>query len=87
MTICRWGPDSDIYAFKDAQTGGYCCMQCLLKGATPSSDSLQGFDTETTDFRADTPEEFLQHLLEHKKAGHKVPDHAIEYLQKEITDG
>jgi hypothetical protein len=85
MAYARWGDDSDVYVFPDMLTNGYCCMGCTLTGSLPSSDELQGFGA--TEFRLDTPEEMLQHLLEHREAGDKVPDYAINRLKKEIADG
>ena len=34
--------------------------------------------------RLDTPDKALMHLVKHRLAGHKVPQHAIDQLLKEI---
>ena len=87
MAYCRWGADSDVYAFKDVLSGCYCCMGCGLKGSMPTADAIQGFNRSDADFYAETPEEFLQHLKEHREAGHAVPDGALRRLAREIRDG
>jgi len=36
-------------------------------------------------FRCDTPQEMIEHLKLHTKAGHKVPEYALERLKEEAT--
>jgi len=39
-----------------------------------------------TDFECVTRPQMLKHIIEHKKAGHKVPHHTTKRLKKEINE-
>ena len=68
MSFCRFGLDgSDTYVFESCEGGIECCA-CAL--ATEPCGS----------FTAETPEEMIAHLGEHRRAGHFVPPYAIEGL-------
>ena len=62
MSYSRWSKDCDIYSFYNVDNKIECCG-CIL-------------EDHTVEF--DTVEEFIEHLREHKKAGHKVPDHLFD---------
>ena len=72
MSLARFGWDgSDVYVFYDV--GGFInCCGCLLRD---------------TSFHADTEQEMLSHLREHQKAGHHVPEDAIEELTAALPMG
>ena len=70
MSYARFGPDSDVYVFADID-GGYRCCFCAFSRSGPS-------------FRCDTAAEMIEHLREHRAAGHTVPEDAIEELQGEV---
>lgn len=54
------------------------CPECLGKGCVKCGIH--------ENVRMSTPEEALSHLLEHKEAGHDIPDYAIERLKEEIAE-
>ena len=74
MSYCRFGRDSDVYMYPSA-LGGITCCSCKL---SPVAD----------DWRRDSQlfsyEDALAHLQEHLKAGHLVPQCAIDRLKEEI---
>jgi len=70
MSYCRFGEDSDIYFLATGE--GFQCCWC-------------GFDKYGKDIFK-TRLDALNHLVEHIKAGHKVPDYAFERLQQEIME-
>lgn len=58
MSWTRFASDSDVYVFEN--NGGYIeCCGCRLVRPDPM---------------VNTVEEMLQHLEQHRAAGHKVPD-------------
>jgi predicted small metal-binding protein len=70
MSYCRANnTDSDVYVIKYNVYKVFGCLGCPSLGA----------------FSCDTEEEMLQHLLEHRSAGHKVPERAINRLKREIN--
>ena len=71
MSYCRMGEDSDVYVF--ASGGGRLeCCGCRLPGS-----GWWG----TTSRKA-----MMQHLHEHKRAGHKVPNRAFMRLWRESEE-
>jgi hypothetical protein len=78
MSYARWGEDSDVYAY-DAGSVLVCCWCRLLRHDDNGPEP---------DFECNTPLGMIKHLKEHKALGHKVPDEALERLEKEaIRDG
>ena len=73
MSYARFG-DGDVYVWADSFLGGIRCQACRLLNDWPSG---AWFENRS---------EMLAHLAEHKKAGHKVPQHAIERLEREIKE-
>jgi hypothetical protein len=68
VSYCRfWWDDSDVYVYADV-SGGITCCACGLAGSSVN---------------VETPAEMLAHLLEHRAAGHTVPEHALEALREE----
>ena len=79
MSYCRWIGDSDVYVFSyDCQDEYYCepkgvgilCCACSLN----NDESLL----------CKTKEEMIEHLIEHRKNGERVPQYAIDMLKAEI---
>lgn len=68
MSYCRLSKESDVYVFAHAAGGIECCACSLNDGRY---------------INCPTPEAMLRHLEQHQRAGHKVPQHAIERLQRE----
>lgn len=68
VSYARWGCDgSDVYVFA---TGDYfVCCDCKLHGDTDATCKDEGL--------------MIAHLLEHRDAGHVVPESAIERLKQE----
>lgn len=69
MSFCRFTSDSDAYCYKDIR-GNYVCCACLL--------------SEKYSIRFDTLMELKEHLKEHVKVGHKIPDCTFEYIDTEL---
>jgi hypothetical protein len=70
MAYARFSSHSDVYVYEDVR-GFLCCMRCDL------SD-----DRET---RTKSRGEMIEHLEDHRRAGHKVPDDATAELKVEVT--
>ena len=72
MSYARWGKDSDIYLYgHDPERQGFECVGCILnrnKEGMGMSLFIYGYN------------EAIQHVKEHIKVGHDVPDDTIEYL-------
>jgi hypothetical protein len=66
MAVCRFGPDSDVYAVYNTG-GGIDCCECRL-----SQDRA---------FHAADEAAMISHLKDHAAAGHKVPSEAFERLE------
>ena len=71
MSYARMGPDSDVYVYGSVNGSYECCMCSLSKQGGQSFDCI---------------EEVLDHLKDHKAAGHKVPGYCIDRLVKELAD-
>lgn len=72
MTYCNFSEDSDVSVFRDAKVPqAIWCDWCSLVGPIGSI--------------ALSEQEMIDHLLEHRKAGHKVPESAIQKLKEEVT--
>lgn len=71
MSYCRMGEDSDVYIIYNIQ-GYYECVACKLG--------------DKTHYTCDIPQDMLDHLLVHNRAGHKVPDRAIDRLVGEFKN-
>lgn len=73
MAYCRWGSDCNVYIFLNDKNKFECCG-CSLIGEFPPFNSP---------FTCKTAREMIEHLKEHKKKGHKVPDYVIDELESE----
>ena len=71
MSYCRFS-EGDVYMYPDSFGAIICCGCNLLRAITSSVFW--------------TPEEALEHLEEHRKAGHTVPERAFNRLRKEIEE-
>lgn len=73
MSLCRFGWDgSDVYVYYDV--GGFinCCGCPLLTDKS---------------FHADTEQEMIEHLREHQKHDHHVPDYVFAELADASNNG
>ena len=68
MALCRFGSDSDIYVYYSTHGGIECCGCTLVEGGM---------------FNVASEAQMIVHLEEHRRAGHKVPDVALEDLLAE----
>lgn len=59
MSFARFGPESDVYVFPHVD-GHFECSMCALE--------------DKFSFRSKDAAEFVAHLEDHRKAGHKVPE-------------
>ena len=76
MSYCRFGyGGSEVYVFENTPDRFVCC-ECSLTTLTP-----QDINTIVTGRQA-----MLKHLLVHRKAGHNVPDEALDRLRREIKE-
>lgn len=64
--------NSKVYCYEDFM-GKYHCCGCLLRE-----------ELSLTLTRFETLKELREHLEEHVKAGHKVPESAFEQIDKEL---
>ncbi len=69
MAFARFGLDSDVYVYEDTR-GGFVCERCPGVGQ---------------EYRCQTADEMLTHLLDHRAKGHRVPEYAIEELRTEAN--
>lgn len=92
MSYARFGWDgSDVYVFLNV-AGYFSCCGCQLieREYVESKDYILGFYLKPiNEEEASKPESFystkeiIDHLEEHKKAGHYVPDSCIERILEE----
>lgn len=91
MSYCRFGWEgSDVYVFGNGLELE-CCACVLVRrewkdvpGALLGGylEALPGQDHVQTRFSGpDASERMIDHLLEHRSAGHTVPEHALERLR------
>ena len=71
MSYCRFGPNSNVYMFESVE-GHWECCGCWLVSEYGGRTKLQ------------SPQAALDHLLEHRAAGHVVPEYAIDALKEEL---
>ncbi|HEY1707631.1 MAG TPA: hypothetical protein VGG10_05160 [Rhizomicrobium sp.] len=64
MAVCRLGENSDVYVYQSVE-GGFDCGGCILG---------------RNNFNAADENAILEHLKEHRAAGHKVPNEAFREL-------
>lgn len=73
MAYCRHSEkDSDLYVIASVM-GNYECFACPLIKKPYTSKVLK------------TARGMYNHLLKHRKAGHKVPQYAIDRFKKELN--
>jgi hypothetical protein len=78
MSYCRFGwGGSDVYVYEDVSLGIYCCGCALTPGGFIAGNP--GADHVAADV-------MVAHLKEHRRAGHTVPQHAIDSLISEAID-
>lgn len=67
MSYCRFWWNDSDVYVFASVYGGIECCGCKLEG----------------DLTVNTPEEMIEHLMEHREAGHTVPEFALERLREE----
>ena len=72
MSYARFSKDCDVYIYDDYRYGLHCCGCKLKKPHGYANDIFH----ENYDL-------LIEHLHEHRKAGHKVPDYLFEILAEE----
>jgi hypothetical protein len=70
MAYARFGRRSDVYVSEDSLRF-LCCMPCDL--------------SDTRETRTNSRGEMIEHLEAHRRAGHQVPNAAIEELKAKIA--
>ena len=84
MSYCRDnGEDSDVYMFPTGRDKIVCCICALMPIEIKVEQGQEYEDQGSMTF--DTKQEALQHLQQHRDAGHKVPERAFERLRREIA--
>jgi hypothetical protein len=77
MSYCRNnGKDSDVYVIPTGDGKGNPSWECVA--CTLSNDG-RGHVTKGR-------LEMIGHLIRHRGVGHKVPEHALDRLYKELVD-
>ena len=67
MSYVRFGQDdSDVYVYEHVD-GYYCCCMCALEDCRDHHETPAAFD-------------MAEHLRDHRRAGHHVPQWAIDRL-------
>lgn len=74
MSYVRWGENSYAYIYPSRQ--GIVCAGCLLDGD----------EEEAGEFITTSRAEMIEHVEQHRKAGHKVPVKVDERLRREIAE-
>jgi len=74
MSFVRWGSDSDVYVFVNTESLYFTCCACIME-----EESKTGFND---DFVCERTSEMIEHLKQHIKEGHNVPDRALESLKE-----
>ncbi len=75
MSYCRLSdPGSDLYVY-DCVDGYLICAGCDFAGKGWAGS-----------FTTTSRGEMVEHMLEHRKAGHGVPEYALERLREEIAE-
>ena len=69
MSYCRFDEKSDVYVYKDAETGKYICCLCKIK--------------KLKNFSCIAIESMINHLNKHIKNKDFVPQKAIDRLYEE----
>ena len=72
MSYCRMEGSSDCYVI--ATDTAWVCISCALQVGQPLDESA---------VRLGTPGEMHDHLLDHRRAGHGVPQEALDDLRAE----
>jgi len=67
MSYCRFSQTSEVYMYENLGGGITCCF-CSLNKAYSVHFS--------------TPHDAWMHLMAHRQAGHKVPQHALDQLRE-----
>jgi hypothetical protein len=65
-------PGCDVYVYNHVAGHIECCMCSLSPGESGAGD-----------YKASTPGQMAEHLLQHRAAGHTVPEHVLEALADE----
>lgn len=87
MAYCRWS-EGDCYVYGSGQ--GMTCCSCRIMPECDSYDlagNCLGHTGLHEDYNTESKQEMLDHLLEHRKQGHQVPDSAITRLMREVQGG
>lgn len=75
MSYCRADNESDVYVIGSGDGKGNPLWECV---GCPGSQNRYGVTFHTR-------QKMVEHLQEHVRLGHKVPDRAFERLAREIA--
>ncbi len=78
MAYCTF-KEGDVHIYKAADNIRVCCY-CRLTEPIKALDDKDVYENK----HFDTAVEVLSHIEEHKKAGHNIPQQAIDKLKEEI---
>lgn len=82
MSYCRFS-EADVYIYDDVHYGIICCACWLMPGRDVETDLFGEFQRYfiNENFVAGTDyDKVLSHIVEHRDAGHYVPDHVDRRL-------
>ena len=68
MGWARFARDSEVYIFDDVR-GGITCCGCKLVGFP-------------NDFNCETEDEMANHIIDHARAGHIIPDYLMQTVRE-----
>lgn len=80
MSYCRFGPDSDVYCYKNV-FGGYTVIVATFK---QNLEELIGLPHDGETFNVKTLKELKAKLNHLKKLGYLVPDAAFQRIKREL---
>jgi hypothetical protein len=89
MIYARFNTFSDVYIFHSG--GGWLeCCGCKFEIVFLDEPKMDIFgiewDVESNNFKASTPQEMLNHIKKHKRAGDKVPTRVIKRIKEDFPD-
>ena len=79
MSYCRLGDNCDIYLYEHYKRGWRCCW-CVLPDFLNNRE-----DENIEDFEMYTLQAVLDHIEDHRRVGHKVPEYVFTQVQAEIV--
>lgn len=89
MSYARFSKFSDVYIFHNG--GGWLeCCGCRFETKFLDEPQIDIFgiewDVEVSNYKAFTPQDMIDHVKKHKRAGDKVPTRVVKRIKAEYPD-